>query len=284
MANPRQRRKARSSSHRAISHSKHAKRNLKKMPPIRAPKVLQQAWDNRKTVRQNYAALGLVHDLNPSESGGAELIEIDKRTTSGSAPESFIDSTGSSTFASSSSPMDPDTPLSHPRVGETSSATSKSSIPKGHGRIIRDAAGNVLRVELPEVDEIEVSAPDSDKDMEQLQPQLEENVRQTWISDLGGLKTRLLTKKNTTVVKELETLSTLAPSNEFNQSPTLSASLTGVGSRHTSERERMYLQRLLDKHKGDVEAMAKDRKLNTAQRTAGELTRAFKRAGMVAAP
>ncbi|KAJ3761134.1 ribosome biogenesis protein Nop16 [Lentinula raphanica] len=261
MANPRQRRKARSSSHRAISHSKHAKRNLKKMPPIRAPKVLQQAWDNRKTVRQNYAALGLVHDLNPSESGGAELIEIDKRTTSGSAPESFIDSTGSST-----------------------SATSKSSIPKGHGRIIRDAAGNVLRVELPEEDEIEVSAPDSDKDMEQLQPQLEENVRQTWISDLGGLKTRLLTKKNTTVVTELETLSTLAPSNEFNQSPTLSASLTGVGSRHTSERERMYLQRLLDKHKGDVEAMAKDRKLNTAQRTAGELTRAFKRAGMVAAP
>ena len=32
MANPRQRRKARSSSHRPISHSRHAKRNMKKVP------------------------------------------------------------------------------------------------------------------------------------------------------------------------------------------------------------------------------------------------------------
>ena len=31
MANPRQRRKARSSSHRPISHSRHAKRNMKKV-------------------------------------------------------------------------------------------------------------------------------------------------------------------------------------------------------------------------------------------------------------
>ncbi|KAJ3789908.1 ribosome biogenesis protein Nop16 [Lentinula aff. detonsa] len=256
MANPRQRRKARSSSHRAISHSKHAKRNLKKMPSIRAPKVLQQAWDNQKTVRQNYAALGLVHDLNPSESGGAEVIEMDKRTTSGSAPESFIDSTGPST------------------------AASKSSIPKGHGRIIRDAVGNVMRIVLPEEDEIEALPADGDIDMEQLEPQLDETVRKTWVSDLGGLKTRLLTEKNTTVVKELEILSTLAPA----RSTTLSASLTGVGSRYTSERERSYLQRLIDKHKGDVEAMARDRKLNTAQRSVGELTHALKRAGMLAPP
>ena len=32
MANPRQRRKARSSSHRPISHSRHAKTNMKKVP------------------------------------------------------------------------------------------------------------------------------------------------------------------------------------------------------------------------------------------------------------
>ncbi|KAJ3741825.1 ribosome biogenesis protein Nop16 [Lentinula detonsa] len=281
MANPRQRRKARSSSHRAISHSKHAKRNLKKMPSIRAPKVLQQAWDNQKTVRQNYAALGLVHDLNPSESGGAEVIEMDKRTTSGSAPESFIDSTGPSTSASSFS-ADPEMPLSHTRA--TNSAASKSSIPKGHGRIIRDAVGNVMRIVLPEEDEIEALPADGDIDMEQLEPQLDETVRKTWISDLGGLKTRLLTEKNTTVVKELEILSTLAPINELGRSTTLSASLTGVGSRYTSERERSYLQRLIDKHKGDVEAMARDRKLNTAQRSVGQLTHALKRAGMLAPP
>ncbi|EEB92758.1 hypothetical protein MPER_08686 [Moniliophthora perniciosa FA553] len=91
MANPRQRRKARSSSYRPVSHSKNAKRNLKKMPPIRAPKVLQEAWDKRKTVRQNYAALGLIHDLNPSASGGAEIIkvDIDQEMPEHSVPKAF---------------------------------------------------------------------------------------------------------------------------------------------------------------------------------------------------
>ena len=73
MANPRQRRKARSSSHRPISHSRHAKKNMKKVPrksyspcivnfnfltvmlvflAIRGPKALQEAWDKQKTVHQ----------------------------------------------------------------------------------------------------------------------------------------------------------------------------------------------------------------------------------------
>jgi hypothetical protein len=71
MANPRQRRKARSSSHRPISHSRHAKRNMKKVArksyapcilglnshdcfllAIRGPKALQDAWDKQKTVHQ----------------------------------------------------------------------------------------------------------------------------------------------------------------------------------------------------------------------------------------
>ncbi|KAJ4488458.1 ribosome biogenesis protein Nop16 [Lentinula aciculospora] len=263
MANPRQRRKARSSSHRAISHSKHAKRNLKKMPPIRAPKVLQQAWDNKKTVRQNYAALGLVHDLNPSESGGAEIIELGKRTTSDNAPESSIDSTDLSTSPNFSS-ADPGMSLSHTR------AASTASIPKGHGRIIRDDVGNVMRIELPEEEsETEVFPADGDIDMEQLEPRLDKEIRETWISDLGGLQTRLSTSRNTSVVKELETLSALP---------------TGVRPRHTSKRELESLQRLMNKHKGDVEAMARDRRLNAMQRTTGELTRAFKRAGMVVAP
>ncbi|KAJ4479503.1 ribosome biogenesis protein Nop16 [Lentinula lateritia] len=285
MANPRQRRKARSSSHRAISHSKHAKRNLKKMPPIRAPKVLQQAWDNKKTVRQNYAALGLVHDLDPSESGGAEIINLDKRTNSGSAPESSIDLTDLSTSANPPSSADPELPLSHASAGATKNAATKSFLPKGHGRIFRDDAGNVVRVELPDEEiEIEDLPGNRDIDMEQLEPQLDENTRQTWISDLGGLKTRLSTNRNTTVVKELETLSTLASPTELKGCTTLSASLTGVGVRHTSQRELAYLQRLMERHKGDVEAMARDRKLNTAQRTAGELRRALKRAGTVVAP
>ncbi|KIK63624.1 hypothetical protein GYMLUDRAFT_40687 [Collybiopsis luxurians FD-317 M1] len=253
------------------------------MPPLHAPKVLQQAWDRHKTVRQNYAALGLIHDLNPSESGGAEIIEQDKGATVGSAPESSIDST-----SECSSSTVPGTSLSHSRIDTSDHSDGPSSakltLPKGHGRIIRDEAGNILRIELPQEEpEDEAPAVDGDVDMELLEPQLDASIRDTWISDLGGLKTRLSTSRNTSVVKELETLSSLAPLSELERRTTLSASLTGVGSRHTSERELAYLQRLMNKYKGDVDAMARDRKLNTAQRTAGELTRALKRAGLVAA-
>jgi len=192
MANPRQRRKSRSSSHRAVTTSK--QKNLKKMPAIRGPKVLQQAWDNKRTVRQNYAALGLIHDLNPSESGGAEIVEQDRQTNSGIAPESSIDLTAHSTSTNTSS-TDPGTSL---RIYASDSAidTNPKKLSKGHGRIVRDEAGNVLRVELHEEDlETESSALRDDVDMEQLAPQLESNIRQTWVSELGGLKTRLATNK-----------------------------------------------------------------------------------------
>jgi hypothetical protein len=79
---------------------------------------------------------------------------------------------------------------------------AKANLPTGHGRIVRDDAGNVLRIELPD-DELESESPavDSDVNMEQMEPQLDGNVRETWVSDLGGLKTRLLTSRDTDVVK-----------------------------------------------------------------------------------
>jgi nucleolar protein 16 len=79
MANPRQRRKARSSSHRPVSHARNAKRNLKKTPraspgiiflvcichieqltselAIRGPAILSERWDKRKTVRQKWVPI-----------------------------------------------------------------------------------------------------------------------------------------------------------------------------------------------------------------------------------
>ena len=54
-------------------------------------------------------------------------------------------------------------------------------------------------------------------------------------------------------------------------------------ARHTSQGELKYLQRLGDKYGNDVEQMARDRKLNADQRTAGELRRALRRAGLLAA-
>ena len=49
--------------------------------------------------------------------------------------------------------------------------------------------------------------------------------------------------------------------------------------RFLSEGEIGYLRRLVERHGENLEAMARDRKLNPDQRTAGELMRLMKKAG-----
>lgn len=49
--------------------------------------------------------------------------------------------------------------------------------------------------------------------------------------------------------------------------------------RYVSEGEAGYLRRLVGRHGENFEAMARDRKLNPDQRTAGELRRLMKKAG-----
>ncbi|KAJ7349205.1 ribosome biogenesis protein Nop16 [Mycena albidolilacea] len=243
MANPRQRRKARSSSHRPVSHARNAKRNLKKTPPIRGPAILSERWDKRKTVRQNYAALGLIHTLNPSASGGVEPTETTE------APP--VNPTAAST-SSQPNPVPP--------------------IPKGHGRIVRDEDGNILRIELAEEDEEMPEIDDRDKDMEELAPEVEPQLHSKWVTGLGG------GKKAKGVVEELERIA----SSTHNTSTTLSAPISGAGPRHASGGEVAYLKRLVDKYGTDVEQMARDRKLNAEQRTVGQLTRSLKRCGFEA--
>ncbi|KAK7049267.1 Nucleolar protein 16 [Paramarasmius palmivorus] len=173
MANPRQRRKARSSAHRPVSHSKNAKRNLKKMPPIRAPKVLQDAWDKQKTVRQNYAALGLVHDLNPSAPGGAEIIDVD------------VENENATPHCSDSC-----------QSGTSSNVGSGDGIPTGYGRIVRDEDGNIIRIELPDDEKDPSTMEDEDMDMAQLEPELEGEVKAKWVEGLGAHSKKVLVKEN----------------------------------------------------------------------------------------
>jgi nucleolar protein 16 len=49
--------------------------------------------------------------------------------------------------------------------------------------------------------------------------------------------------------------------------------------RFTSTGEKGYLDRLVTKYGSDVEAMARDRRLNPEQKTVGELNRAIRKAG-----
>ncbi|KAL0947397.1 hypothetical protein HGRIS_013510 [Hohenbuehelia grisea] len=283
MANPRQRRKTRSSSYKPVSHSRRAKKLLKKTPPIRGPKVLQDAWDNHKTVRQNYAALGLIHSLNPTASGGTECPLVPR------AAEPKPNTPGVTTSESQNA-------ASHNDAAQNADdAPAPAAIPRGHARIVRDEAGNVLRVEYAAEDEEEEEQQqrrktadkdmEGDVDMEALEPKLDERASRAWV---GGLGTSTSTHKAVRgrVEKEeggvVQALEKIGVRTSANNGRTISAPLSLAGPRHASAGERAYLQRLVDKYgKEDVAGMARDRRLNGEQRTAGELGRSLKRIGLV---
>lgn len=235
MANPRQRRKLRSGSHKPVHHSRRAKKILKKQPPIRGPKVLQEAWDPHKTVRQNYEALGLVASLNPTASGGVE------RPLGRQAPIAAASATPEASSSSSSKPSD------------------TSAIPKGYGRIIRDEDGNIVDVQLGE----EESEPVPEEEMEEIPDPADDEQQAGWVGLGSNPKSRQIDNGGTRVVQELQQLSETQSKRK----------------RFTSAGELATLRRLVGKYKEDVEAMARDRKLNPDQRTAGELSRAIKKAG-----
>ncbi|KAI1795988.1 ribosome biogenesis protein Nop16 [Ganoderma leucocontextum] len=244
MANPRQRRKTRSGNHKPVQHSQRAKKLLKKQPPIRGPKVLQEAWDPRKTVRQNYETLGLVATLNPTASGGTERVEVKHADRKEASAEREASATVSR------------------QGGRT------NGVPKGYGKIIRDGEGNIVEVQLGEEGEGEEPVTQEQGVEEEIQDPRGDKVLAGWVGlgsdpakgDAGG--------KNTRVVHALERLSEAG---------------AGAVPRFTSKGEHATLELLVRKHGDDLEAMARDRKVNVDQRTAGELRRAIRKAGGIGA-
>jgi nucleolar protein 16 len=114
----------------------------------------------------SYAALGLVHTLNPLASGGAEHdpTKVPVNTQTILAPEP-----------------------SHSHAGPSTSTSSIEPIPKGYGKIIRDSDGNVIRVELSADDE-ERAEQVADKDEMQgmHDPEVDKQVITSWVTELGG--------------------------------------------------------------------------------------------------
>lgn len=99
----------------------------------------------------SYAALGLIHDLNPTAAGGSEPIEVRSRTEDRQIAS---------------------TPLESP-----------PPIRKGFGKIIRDDAGNVLRIELPEDDNETLAEKRQDEGLSE--PEVDGAVLKPWVTDLG---------------------------------------------------------------------------------------------------
>ncbi|KAF8308772.1 hypothetical protein DL93DRAFT_2086564 [Clavulina sp. PMI_390] len=279
MANPRQRRKTRSSSYKPVK-STNAK-NLRKKPAIRGPKVLQKAWDKTKTVRQNYAALGLLADPNAALNT-SQMSETDEPQASTSASSISGSSTLPSAAAGgqSSSSLGPSSAVSSTRAQMQPKPASSTPIPKGHGRLIRDPQGNIIGVEIPDDESINNEGDDADElqrggdrsilaadDLDR-QMQSDNSPRagsSPWGQPMLGDRPVLPVHAKTPVAQELEAMAA-----------------AGAGPkpmRAASSHQVKWLQELVAAHGDDVDAMVRDRRLNVWQKTRGEIRRALKSAG-----
>ncbi|KAI0721654.1 ribosome biogenesis protein Nop16 [Cerioporus squamosus] len=236
MANPRQRRKLRSGSHKPVQHSSRAKKLLKKQPPLRNDETLELMCRLRLRSTCSYEALGLAASLNPIASGGTE------RPLGTHAAE-------------------------EENCSKPEASTSGQWVPKGYGKIIRDAEGNVVDVQLGD-DEDEDEATATEEAMEDVPDPSADEQLAGWVGLGSDPRARPPQGASTRVVQALEHLS------EAGGKPV---------KRFTSKGELGTLRRLVARYGEDVDAMARDRKLNADQRTAGELRRAIRKAGGFAA-
>lgn len=107
---------------------------------IAGPPALVAQWDVKKTARQNYQALGLMHKrpLSLKKSGGSEAalsLGQDER-------EGASESDG----AGYTSSEEEDSATATPGAARPDSNATSKDIPKGFARIERDASGKILRV------------------------------------------------------------------------------------------------------------------------------------------
>ncbi|GAA6053997.1 hypothetical protein JCM3770_002410 [Rhodotorula araucariae] len=317
MANPRQKRKQRSSTAKA-GISKQSKKNLHKVT-IKGPPILTENWDKTKTVRQNYAALGLLPRLDPRQTGGIEPEERvpSALATATAATVEDLDAAMAAGDASSSDEDDDDD-------GEREAAAAEKPVEKeplkpGMARIVRDEQGNVVSIIVGTADgeevEEKVRAPERTGESSD-----EED-------DDSGAEDEAPAKKGTGWAKKArgkaqagERTPWGAPMKDWDAAPANEAdfgALEGVTKakdvkqgipifgaprdveaktdvvraleerashktkviRHTSQFEHEWLVTLVAKHGDDIAAMARDRKGNVWQKTPGELRRAIAKAG-----
>ncbi|KAF5330910.1 hypothetical protein D9619_005844 [Psilocybe cf. subviscida] len=117
--------------------------------------------------------MGLVVTLDPSAHGGVE-----KPLGVGADDSMAVDETSQNANVAG--------PSTVPQ--KTTSTSKSSSVPSGFGKIIRDAEGNVLRIELPtEEEEEEQEVKEQEMDMEEeLESRMDADVRAKWSTNFSG--------------------------------------------------------------------------------------------------
>lgn len=218
--------------------------------------------------RVSYEALGLVASLNPTASGGVE------RPLNYAGKSPATDAPG------------------RPEASTSQQVTNtQSSVPKGYGRIVRDKDGNIVDVVLPEE---EPSAPIDESIEDVLNPSQDEQLA-PWVGLSSDAKAGTSQTPETQVVRgellpppdlsvhrnvvHIANADRRAIAGTLTALEEMSQERGARPPRFASAGEEATLRRLVGKYGEDVQAMVKDRKLNPDQRTAGELSRAIRKAG-----
>ncbi|TIB31947.1 hypothetical protein E3P84_02738 [Wallemia ichthyophaga] len=231
MAKPRQRSKQKSGKYtptRTTFHKTYKKTTLRNVPD-----ELARQWDKTKTLRENYANLGLASNMKIHAVGGVEK-ELPSKVRAKESEES-VDG------------------------GEKGTPETMHM-----GQIIRDDAGNVLEIRMPDTNQ----GSSKGKSKEEATPwgkPLDATTMETPSVPLTFDDEHNSGKKSadTDAVRLLESKAETA---------------RPVG-RNTSNDEMKWLINIVKKHGRDLDEACKDLKLNVWQKTKGELSRAVKRAG-----
>ncbi|GAA5898426.1 Nop16p [Sporobolomyces salmoneus] len=313
MVNPRQRRKNRSGGR--LKTSKQSLKNKHKVI-VKGPEVLAKNWDKTKTVRQNYAALGLLGTLDPRQVGGLEpsLDHVPYAVRSATNPTTLeeLDEIVPEAYESSSDEEDEEEISSSGKKGKKSSKgkgkekekeQKQEKLAPGMARIIRDENGNVLKIVVGTEDGAEVEedivAPNrggADSDSEEEDSDEEEEAEEKpWgepMKDWDVTEDKFVDED-----EEMEDEEEKDP-RKFKQGIPIEGALKRVHAktdvvraleeraaqktkviRHSSEFEKDWLVSLVEKYDEDIAKMARDRKANVWQKTPGELRRMINKAG-----
>ncbi|KAJ6438323.1 nucleolar protein 16 [Purpureocillium lavendulum] len=229
---------------RAMRQPVRPKTSSKKILNPRGNNVIAQNWDKKETLAQNYRRLGLVARLK-APTGGVEKKLTGKTTTTRATPN------------------------------DPFAITTIDKAVVSEAKVERDADGNIIRVlgrhgaDNPLNDPLVMLDSDDEEDGESGQAGSHGDGRQ--VNQHGGgddeewggiAEQEAHDGAATDVVRSL-----IAESH--NTAP--------KKARHTSEREREWLERLVARHGDDTRAMARDAKLNPMQQTAADIAKRIKK-------